>query len=109
MWATVYPSWGTPVYTLRGPRRSAAHFGRCGLHQGQEKNAPCIDNGAVNVGMEEIDMVANINPNWGVHVFTQQSGYQAGFKGWGGWGDERDRQLCLDFASMYQVADKSAN
>lgn len=32
MWAVVYPSFGTPVYSLRGPRRSATHFGKCGLH-----------------------------------------------------------------------------
>ncbi|XP_058070618.1 alpha-1,6-mannosyl-glycoprotein 2-beta-N-acetylglucosaminyltransferase [Magnolia sinica] len=108
MWATVYPSWGTPVYTLRGPRRSAAHFGKCGLHQGQESGT-CIDNGQVNVGMEEVDKVVNIRPDWDVHVIRRQAGYQGGFKGWGGWGDERDRKLCLDFADMYHVADKSAN
>lgn len=108
MWATVYPSWGTPVYTLRGPRRSAAHFGKCGLHQGQDKNSACIDNGVLSVGMEEIDKVPNINLDWNVHVFERQSGYQAGFQGWGGWGDKRDHQLCLDFASMYHVADKLA-
>ncbi|KAL6009599.1 Alpha-1,6-mannosyl-glycoprotein 2-beta-N-acetylglucosaminyltransferase [Asimina triloba] len=109
MWATVYPSWGTPVYTLRGPRRSAAHFGKCGLHQGQDKSSTCIDNGEMNVGMEEIDKVVNIKPDWNVHVFRKQNGYQAGFKGWGGWGDERDRQMCLDFAIMYRIKDKSAN
>lgn len=46
MWATVYPSFGSPVYTLRGPRTSAVHFGKCGLHQGQGENKACIDNGA---------------------------------------------------------------
>lgn len=109
MWATVYPSWGTPVYTLRGPRRSAAHFGKCGLHQGQGNNNACIDNGSVNVGMEEADKIPNIKSDWGVHIYERQAGYRAGFKGWGGWGDERDRQLCLELANMYHVADRPAN
>ncbi|KAG9443480.1 hypothetical protein H6P81_014820 [Aristolochia fimbriata] len=104
MWATVYPSWGTPVYTLRGPRRSAAHFGRCGLHQGQGKQN-CMDNGGFNAGLEVADNVPNINSRWHVHVYKNQEGYKAGFKGWGGWGDERDRQLCLNFAVMYHVSD----
>jgi alpha-1,6-mannosyl-glycoprotein beta-1,2-N-acetylglucosaminyltransferase len=105
MWATVYPSFGGSVYTLRGPRTSAVHFGRCGLHQGQGENNACIDNGGVKVGMEETDKVANIKSEWEVHIHTQESGYKAGFKGWGGWGDERDRQLCLSFARMYHAID----
>lgn len=105
MWATVYPSFGGSVYTLRGPRTSAVHFGKCGLHQGQGENNACIDNGAVKVGMEETDKVANIKSEWEVHVHMHQSGYKAGFKGWGGWGDVRDRQLCLSFARMYHAID----
>ncbi|EEF32162.1 beta-1,2-n-acetylglucosaminyltransferase II, putative [Ricinus communis] len=102
MWATVYPSFGGPVYTLRGPRTSAVHFGKCGLHQGHvEKNA-CIDNGVVNIAVEDIDKVANINSKWKVHVYEHQPGYKAGFRGWGGWGDDRDRQLCLKFADLYR-------
>ncbi|CAL9758617.1 unnamed protein product [Musa acuminata subsp. burmannicoides] len=101
MWATVYPSFGTPVYTLRGPRRSAAHFGKCGLHQGRGKSSSCIDNGEARFQLDEIDKILNIKPDWKVHVVKKQSGYQAGFKGWGGWGDERDRELCLSFAYMY--------
>ncbi|KAF8414258.1 hypothetical protein HHK36_002258 [Tetracentron sinense] len=105
MWATVYPSFGHPVYTLRGPWGSAAHFGKCGLHQGHGDKGACIDNGAVNIKVEENDKVANIKSEWEVHVYEHQAGYQAGFKGWGGWGDERDRQLCLDFAYMYHYKD----
>lgn len=108
MWATVYPSFGTPVYTLRGPRRSAAHFGKCGLHQGQGKSSPCIDNGKVGFDIEEIDRIPNIKPDWTVHVFEKQSGYQAGFKGWGGWSDKRDRELCLSFAYMFHVTEASS-
>jgi alpha-1,6-mannosyl-glycoprotein beta-1,2-N-acetylglucosaminyltransferase len=101
MWATVYPSFGRPVYTLRGPRTSAVHFGKCGLHQGQEDNKACIDNGTANIKVEEHDKVANIDSDWDVHVYKNQPGYKAGFKGWGGWGDGRDRHLCLSFADMY--------
>ncbi|CAN6707958.1 unnamed protein product [Malus baccata var. baccata] len=101
MWATVYPSFGNPVFTLRGPRTSAVHFGKCGLHQGQGEAKACIDNGMVNFKLEEIDKVANINSDWEVQVFENQPGYKAGFKGWGGWGDERDHRLCLSFAQMY--------
>lgn len=101
MWATVYPSFGNTVYTLRGPRASAAHFGKCGLHQGQGENTACVDYGGVNIKVEETDKSININSKWDVHVIKHQSGYKAGFKGWGGWGDNRDRQLCLDFAKMY--------
>lgn len=101
MWATVYPSFGSPVYTLRGPRTSAVHFGKCGLHQGQGETAACIDNGSVNIQVEASDKVANIKLDWEVSFFKNQPGYKAGFKGWGGWGDDRDRQLCLKFAQMY--------
>ncbi|KAE8699593.1 phytochrome C-like [Hibiscus syriacus] len=101
MWATVYPSFGRPVYTLRGPRTSAVHFGKCGLHQGQGQSNACIDNGSVNIQVDDVDKVANIRSEWGVHVYHDQAGYKAGFKGWGGWGDHRDHQLCLSFAQMY--------
>ncbi|KAL2493757.1 beta-1 [Forsythia ovata] len=105
MWAEVYPSFGGPVYTLRGPRTSAVHFGKCGLHQGQGEKSSCIDNGAVNFELEDIDRVPNFQSNWGVHVYKHQEGYKAGFRGWGGWGDVRDHQLCLEFAKMYGVWD----
>ncbi|KAL2474471.1 beta-1 [Abeliophyllum distichum] len=105
MWAEVYPSFGGPVYTLRGPRTSAVHFGKCGLHQGQGEKSSCIDNGAVNIEVEDIDRVPNFQSNWGVHVYKHQEGYKAGFRGWGGWGDVRDHQLCLEFAKMYGVWD----
>lgn len=104
MWATVYPSFGGPVYTLRGPRASAVHFGKCGLHQGHGDKKVCIDKGSVNVIVEDIDKVANINSKWNVHVYEHQPGYKAGFKGWGGWGDDRDHRLCLKFADMYLSA-----
>lgn len=103
MWATVYPSFGGPVYTLRGPRTSAFHFGKCGLHQGQGESAACVDDGTMKIDVEDIDKTVNLKSDWGVHVYTHQSGYKAGFKGWGGWGDERDHQLCLEFANMYHV------
>lgn len=105
MWATVYPSFGSPVYSLRGPRTSAVHFGKCGLHQGQRENAACIDNGVFNFDVEETDRVPNIKSDWGLHVYKHQSGYQAGFRGWGGWGDKRDRQLCLEFAKLYWTSE----
>ncbi|GFP97240.1 alpha-1 6-mannosyl-glycoprotein 2-beta-n-acetylglucosaminyltransferase [Phtheirospermum japonicum] len=101
MWATVYPSFGGPVYTLRAPRTSAVHFGKCGLHQGQGESTACIDNGALNIEVEDVDRAANIKRDWGVYVYENQAGYQAGFRGWGGWGDVRDRQLCLEFGKMY--------
>lgn len=102
MWATVYPSFPKAVHTLRGSRRSAAHFGKCGLHQGQGKTTACIDNGVVNFDLDTIDTVPNINSNWAIHKYTNQGGYQKGFKGWGGWGDKRDHQLCLSFSRMYK-------
>ncbi|XP_027081471.2 alpha-1,6-mannosyl-glycoprotein 2-beta-N-acetylglucosaminyltransferase-like [Coffea arabica] len=103
MWATVYPSFGAPVYSLRGPRTSAIHFGKCGLHQGQGEKQACVDHGFSNIQVENIDKVPNIKTDWGVHIYWKQAGYQAGFRGWGGWGDTRDRQLCLDFANMYDL------
>ncbi|KAL3497711.1 hypothetical protein ACH5RR_040443 [Cinchona calisaya] len=103
MWATVYPSFGAPVYSLRGPRTSAVHFGKCGLHQGQGEKEACIDDSSLNIKVEDIDKVPNIKPDWGVHVYKKQAGYQAGFRGWGGWGDKRDCQLCLEFARMYHL------
>ncbi|KAI4305632.1 hypothetical protein L6164_028988 [Bauhinia variegata] len=108
MWATVYPSFGRPVYSLRGPRTSAVHFGKCGLHQGQGEKKACIDNGMVDIKVEEYDKVPHINSEWDVHIFKNQPGYQAGFKGWGGWGDNRDRQLCLNFANMYHCRNNAS-
>lgn len=109
MWATVYPSFGKPVYSLRGPWASAVHFGKCGLHQGQGDRDVCIDNGVLNIDVKDIDKVVNINSEWRVDVFRDQPGYGAGFRGWGGWGDERDRQLCLNFARMYHSKPNSPN
>lgn len=108
MWATVYPSFGGSVYSLRGPRTSAVHFGKCGLHQGQAENKACIDNGMVKVDVQEIDRIANIKSQWQVQVSKNQAGYKAGFKGWGGWGDERDHKLCLNFARMYHAIDNAS-
>ncbi|EXB98278.1 Alpha-1,6-mannosyl-glycoprotein 2-beta-N-acetylglucosaminyltransferase [Morus notabilis] len=105
MWTKVYPSFGGPVCTLRGPRTSAVHFGKCGLHQGQGDNNACVDNGVVRFEVDNLDKVANIKPEWDVRFTEHQPGYKAGFKGWGGWGDERDRQLCLNFARMYHLKD----
>ncbi|CAI9095431.1 OLC1v1031385C1 [Oldenlandia corymbosa var. corymbosa] len=102
MWATVYPSFGGPVYSLRGSRTSAVHIGKCGLHQGQRELSACIDNGSINLKVADVDKVPNIRRDWGVHEYRKQNGYQAGFKGWGGWGDTRDHQMCLDFAKMYR-------
>ncbi|EPS74175.1 hypothetical protein M569_00571, partial [Genlisea aurea] len=102
MWTSVYPSFGGPVYTLRGPKTSAVHFGKCGLHQGQGGNKGCIDSSSsFGIELDGDDKVCNIKDKWEVRVLAHQSGYQAGFRGWGGWGDTRDRQLCLDFSKMY--------
>lgn len=109
MWATVYPSLGSRVSSLRGPRTSAVHFGKCGLHQGNDKSTACIDNGQLSFEIEEIDKRPNIVSAWPVYVYEKQTGYRAGFKGWGGWGDERDRELCLSFAYMYHVAGSSSD
>ncbi|XAR68256.1 Alpha-1,6-mannosyl-glycoprotein 2-beta-N-acetylglucosaminyltransferase [Bertholletia excelsa] len=109
MWATVFPSFGRPCYTLRGPITSAIHFGKCGLHQGQGANNPCIDKGALNIDIKEVDKTGNINSEWDVHVFEHQSGYQPGFRGWGGWGDSRDHKLCLGFANMYRFRHRNSS
>ncbi|PKI76869.1 hypothetical protein CRG98_002855 [Punica granatum] len=109
MWATVYPSFGGPVYTLRGPRTSAVHFGKCGLHQGRGERSACIDNGEFNIDVDDIDKVRNIKPQWNVHVYENQPGYKAGFKGWGGWADQRDLQLCLAFAHLYHTAESTSS
>ncbi|XP_078437160.1 beta-1,2-N-acetylglucosaminyltransferase II [Wolffia australiana] len=102
MWSTVYPSFGSPVYTLRGPRTSAVHFGKCGLHQGQGNGAACVDNGVVKIEVEKMDKRVIIQPSWDVHYVRNQGGYAEGFKGWGGWGDSRDHDLCMSFALMYK-------
>lgn len=104
MWATIYPTFGGAMYTLRGPRTSAVHFGRCGLHQGYSKSraSECRDS-SLRLGMvDDNDKVPNINPKWPVHTFPIK-GYVYGFRGWGGWGDKRDQHLCLTFSSMYST------
>ena len=103
MWSTIYTSFGGPVYTLRGPRRSAAHFGKCGLHQGQgSEAAACVDRGEAMIQVEDVDRRVNIEPSWDVQYIEKQSGFGKGFKGYGGWGDARDHDLCMSFASMYR-------
>lgn len=109
MWATVYPSFGRHVLSLRGPRRSAAHFGKCGLHQGNSKKTACIDDSEVRMDISEVDKVVNINPRWDVYTIRKKEGYRAGFKGWGGWGDKRDQELCLSFAYMHHVGEASSD
>ncbi|CAL0328408.1 unnamed protein product [Lupinus luteus] len=108
MWATVYPAFGRPVYTLRGPRTSAVHFGKCGLHQGQEEKKACIDSGTMNIRVDDLDKASNIKSDWEVQVLESQPGYKAGFRGWGGWGDDRDHHLCLSFATMYHSVGTTA-
>eukprot|EP00250_Pteridium_aquilinum_P017297 c23555_g1_i1 orf=395-1759(-) len=100
MWVVVYPEWGGTTYSLRGPRQSALHFGKCGLHQGRKEGHACLDEGGQLPPVEKEDMVYNINPNWVVR-YSSVKGYDRGFKGWGGWADKRDISLCLNFASMY--------
>ncbi|CAK9190905.1 unnamed protein product, partial [Sphagnum troendelagicum] len=103
MWATIYPTFGGAMFTLRGPRTSAIHFGKCGLHAGYQKGsglAGCKDNELHPQAVNDLDKVLNIHPDW--HVIKYEiRGYNLGFKGWGGWGDKRDHQLCLQFSSMY--------
>lgn len=105
MWVAVYPKWGDLIYTLRGPRPSARHFGKCGLHQGKMMGQPpCFDNGAELPFVEAEDRIPNIQSDWEVKRLPIK-GYNRGFKGWGGWSDKRDCNLCLDFASMYHSGD----
>ncbi|KAG0593196.1 hypothetical protein KC19_1G310600 [Ceratodon purpureus] len=103
MWSSVYPTFGDALYTLRGPRSSAVHFGECGLHAGYSKEhaSECQDSPIdLSNGIENIDRVRNINPRWPLRK-VRIKGYASGFRGWGGWGDMRDQHLCLCFSSMY--------
>ncbi|XP_024535453.1 alpha-1,6-mannosyl-glycoprotein 2-beta-N-acetylglucosaminyltransferase-like [Selaginella moellendorffii] len=101
LWSSVYPSWDEKAYTLRGPRTSALHFGRCGLHQGHQDGKPeCQDFTQERPQVDPEDRIMNIDPSWEVsrHVYN----YPHKFTGWGGWGDRRDQKLCMEFASMYR-------
>lgn len=103
MWSTVYPNWskGKGAYTLRGPRASATHFGKCGLHQGQKEGQPaCDDRGFAMPVVFPEDHVLNVDPRWRIRKDSIK-GYNKAHKGWGGWGDTRDQLLCLYFSSMY--------
>jgi alpha-1,6-mannosyl-glycoprotein beta-1,2-N-acetylglucosaminyltransferase len=62
---------GTPVYSLRGPRRSAAHFGKCGTHKGHDPG-DIVCNGVEAVELDAIDKVPNIKADWPVHVIRKQ-------------------------------------
>ncbi|CAJ1967879.1 unnamed protein product, partial [Sphenostylis stenocarpa] len=50
------------------------------------ENKACMDNGMVNINVEQPDTVSNIEVHWKVHTYENQPGYKAGFKGWRGWG-----------------------
>ena len=104
MWSTIYPTFGDAVYTLRGPRTSAIHFGKCGLHEGysKDKASECKDSSErMGVDVAEADKVPNINPEWPVQKYHIK-GYASGFRGWGGWADLRDLHLCMSFSSIYE-------
>jgi alpha-1,6-mannosyl-glycoprotein beta-1,2-N-acetylglucosaminyltransferase len=101
MWSVVYPSFPTAGYALRGSKASAVHFGKCGLHQGQDSNKGiCVDD---SEGLPSASDQATpfLDENWPV-VKLSIVGYNQGFAGWGGWGDKRDQELCLNFSRMYQ-------
>ncbi|XP_024389927.1 alpha-1,6-mannosyl-glycoprotein 2-beta-N-acetylglucosaminyltransferase isoform X2 [Physcomitrium patens] len=71
MWTMIYPTFGDALYTLRGPRTSAVHFGKCGLHQGysKSKSSQCRDS-AMHLGsIEEADKVPNIDLEWSVRKY----------------------------------------
>lgn len=103
MWSIIYPTFGDALYTLRGPRSSAIHFGKCGLHAGysKSKSSECQDS-TIHLAKHIVkaDKVPNINLEWPVHKYRIK-GYASGFQGWGGWADRRDQHLCLSFSSMY--------
>ncbi|KAL2610359.1 hypothetical protein R1flu_028932 [Riccia fluitans] len=107
MWAVVFPSFPTGGYTLRGPKASAMHFGKCGLHQGQEKGKSiCIDtDNDRDFQGDTGDLEPFLSEDWRVLKFPIR-GYNKGFEGWGGWGDKRDQQLCLDFSRMYLTSSR---
>ncbi|CAM6102712.1 unnamed protein product [Calypogeia fissa] len=102
LWVSVYPTFPTSGYTLRGPKSSAIHFGKCGLHQGQDKTSDkaCADESSQLPFESEVETAPYLDENWSLRKFPI-SGYKEGFEGWGGWGDKRDQQLCVKFSKMY--------
>jgi alpha-1,6-mannosyl-glycoprotein beta-1,2-N-acetylglucosaminyltransferase len=62
-----------------------------------------LDEGGNLPPVDDEDKIPNIDPQWNVK-YNAISGYNRGFKGWGGWGDRRDHDLCRAFASMYSPA-----
>lgn len=103
MWSTIFPTFGDALYTLRGPRSSAIHFGKCGLHQGYSKsNASECQDLIMKLAykIRKVDKLPNIDPGWPLRTYRIK-GYASGFEGWGGWADVRDQHLCLGFSSMY--------
>lgn len=105
LWVRVYPTFPTPGFTMRGPKTSAVHFGKCGLHQGQDQSADnsCADESSKLPYESDQETNPYLDENWSVRKFPI-SGYKEGFEGWGGWGDKRDHQLCRNFSEMYHMS-----
>lgn len=97
LWRGVLQDW-RDKWAVRWVRASAQHIGKCGLHF----RVPCDTPQAPRLLPE--DFLRSITRNASVlrRTASVRSSADKDFKGWGGWGDERDRELCLYFANMYR-------
>lgn len=91
-------------WAVRWVRASAQHIGTCGLHTlgSKRRNGSresCDTPKATRLLPE--DSVMGITRNVSVIRRTSSAKKDEGFLGWGGWGDERDRELCLYFSKLY--------
>eukprot|EP00897_Mesotaenium_endlicherianum_P009209 jgi/Mesen1/8316/ME000457S07513 len=114
--AAVTSTWRS-ARALRWSRTSALHIGRCGLHHSSHlrkgrNHQGCDDGGGGRKKKLEPPRVsrrdASVRLVESAKVrYLRATGFtDPEFSGYGGWGDQRDRDLCLHFSRMYRSVSK---
>ena len=103
MWSLIQGRWNAPL-TIRSARASAWHVGGCGLHTGKLKKA-CEHDVVQGAPVQAEDEIVNIKGDIPPQL-VRYALRSANFRGWGGWGDYRDHELCTYFSTMYRGDNK---
>lgn len=115
----VLATWNeSAVFSLCWSRPSAVHFGKCGLHQGapaakgragakghgsSSAAAGCTEGQPQRPQVLAVDRTVGVTPDAPMQQLKfRRPTRRKGFKGYGGWGDPRDHQLCRLFGRMYR-------
>lgn len=88
---------GEPMLVLRGSRGSVHHVGTCGMNVGDDCSKP--------IRVPEFLRIDEVPTRWTPATEIKRRDGKIQFhiehKGYGGWGDWRDRELCRHFSEIY--------